>query len=225
MGLAVLWCPLPTPPARRPSSRRARVWHSPYCCAPILFSVLCTAILSPPHFLAQMSDPAEPSAASETSSAASELLTWLRPFGVHTATTGLALHEGSGPAERGLRTVGHVHITAQRGRSRDECSPAETAACSCCAVASAAAARAPTTAAPVSPASPAPYGCSSCARCFPAAPLLAPMISIPGALLITPIKVRQSALAQSLLLPAHIARATDSQVRFVSLALHHRGSE
>jgi len=40
------------------------------------------------------------------------------------------------------------------------------------------------------------------------------MISIPGALLITPIKVRQSALAQALLFPAHIARATDSQVRF-----------
>lgn len=165
------------------------------------------------------------SCAPPPSASTHQLLSWLSPFGLTPESTGLVVWEGCGPEERGLRTTRKIHSTnKQRPADNVESKPVPSEAqCTCTSNASSAAALSASIAAADSAAPPAPYGQSSCSSCFSSAPIVAPLISIPQALLITPDRVRASAAIQSLL-GRHAARASDSQLLSLFLVSHHRQS-
>jgi hypothetical protein len=129
------------------------------------------------------------------------LLAWLRQFGLDEQSTSLTLYEGCGPEERGLRTNTHMHRCARKEDAA--ATPGDqTSECSC------SAANGPDEAAAVS--------------CFSSPAVVAPVISIPSALLLTPAKVRSSRIIQSCLHDADASRATDSALLSFFLVHQHR---
>ena len=166
------------------------------------------------------------SSASASASSTQQLLSWLSAFGVTSESTGLVVWEGCGPEERGLRTTRRIHSTNKTRQNDPEASNrtvTDEAQCTCANIASSTAASSASIAAADSAIVAAPYGQSSCAFCFSSPPIVAPLISIPQSLLVTPDRVRASALIKSLL-GRHGARASDSQLLSLFLVSHHRQS-
>lgn len=131
-------------------------------------------------------------------SASTALLQWLAQFGLNESTTELRLFEGRGPEERGLRRTKHLHTVYRKGDYNLSAAASAVCPCNC--------------ASSVAPADPSPPSPSSC-RCFSDVARVAPILAIPSVLLITPAKVRASALVKAMMTTENVQRATDSEVR------------